>query len=484
MPNRVETRPILCPSDMERYAPQPRDTPRPIPSSGIYDPPYSFHKVNHQWRAHIFGQAETLLRYDAWDGNTVEDAHHAIMRFFEEVEEMKLRQNPANSCMLQASYDDGQTWSNVFDYSLCLPAPSQLEVNLTVNSAVEGNQLFNSWHDTNYTTINNLYPATNPVNTSEYLLRDARCWWGYRVAKVVGEAYAAAAEGNITQQNIIQSVFAGVGLLFAIPTFGASLGYSAASTALIVGVMGGLTWLSEATQWTLQGVSDAYRDDSAAIEVGCYLADWITNNPNPTYGDYANALVGHQLTGNAAIIANAVIESSQLTDNYRSSMMLYAQAVEASKAGIIPACICDSGTEQLIQTWDFTADDGGFVPMVVSGDDWAIYAPSSGWKRGEAGTTEKRSISIDNLSFNLPRGSYRIESVTNGLYVNLFFAVYMDRGGQSIELISWQDNRKQFTFSRSFTLIENHYSLRLRYRAATSHDVNARLQQLKIYRIL
>lgn len=100
---------------------------RAVPEVGIFDAPVRCFRVNQEWWALIGGMVHLLADVTAWQD--AEDESYppilAILEFMRGVEcadgsEPMLRQKPDDDCVLQQSLDNGETWTDVFDFSLCL----------------------------------------------------------------------------------------------------------------------------------------------------------------------------------------------------------------------------------------------------------------------------------------------------------------------------------------------------------------------------
>ena len=97
------------------------------PEVGIFDAPIRCFKINQEWWVHVAGMVHLLADVTAWQDADEENypAIQAILEFMRGVEcadgsEPMLRQKPTDDCVLQQSLDNGETWTDVFDFSLCL----------------------------------------------------------------------------------------------------------------------------------------------------------------------------------------------------------------------------------------------------------------------------------------------------------------------------------------------------------------------------
>ncbi|MCZ7545752.1 MAG: collagen-like protein [Anaerolineae bacterium] len=68
MPADPQARPVRWPPDRLRAPFAPRQTPRPAPSAGVFDPPYRCVLVNAAWVSHLAGVVDVLTEADAWAG--------------------------------------------------------------------------------------------------------------------------------------------------------------------------------------------------------------------------------------------------------------------------------------------------------------------------------------------------------------------------------------------------------------------------------
>lgn len=110
----------------------PRLSPQPVPTVGVFDAPTVCIPINVQWIPFISGVIERLAWGEIWSGDD-DDKTFAIQEIYSLVEAMLqgrcmiIRQNPDNSCQLQYSIDGGETWILGFDYSLCISPLDYIE---------------------------------------------------------------------------------------------------------------------------------------------------------------------------------------------------------------------------------------------------------------------------------------------------------------------------------------------------------------------
>ena len=106
-----------------------RANEHPAPAPGIFDPPYYCLRINELWIPHIIGALEVLTQPDSWSGD--DDAKY---RAEQEIEKLLRRLNQPcggfddmifeqDGCILKVS-TDGETWTPIFDSSVCaIPGP-------------------------------------------------------------------------------------------------------------------------------------------------------------------------------------------------------------------------------------------------------------------------------------------------------------------------------------------------------------------------
>ena len=118
---------ILTPEVARKQIIEIGKTNRVAPEVGIFDAPVRCFRVNQEWWGLIAGQVHWLADVAAWQD--AEDESYPpileILKFMQGVEcadgsEPMLRQKPTDDCILQQSLDGGETWTDVFDFSLCL----------------------------------------------------------------------------------------------------------------------------------------------------------------------------------------------------------------------------------------------------------------------------------------------------------------------------------------------------------------------------
>ena len=149
---------ILTPEIARKQIIEIGKTNRVPPEVGIFDAPVRCFRVNEQWWALIAGQIHWLADVAAW--RDAQDESYPpiveILKFMQGVEcadgsEPMLRQKPTDDCVLQQSLDGGETWTDVFDFSLCL---SHQTTTITGQlQLIEQQNIINSGYSPTTTTV-------------------------------------------------------------------------------------------------------------------------------------------------------------------------------------------------------------------------------------------------------------------------------------------------------------------------------------------
>jgi hypothetical protein len=123
---------------------------------GIFDEPVRCYRINKKWAKFLTGIVLWLADMPIW-ANAQDEGYSAIEEFLrflvgEDCMAFELRQSPDDSCILQQSLDGGETWTDVFDFSLCLDA--QLASTESTLTNIYQQNLTNSGFDVNISVVN------------------------------------------------------------------------------------------------------------------------------------------------------------------------------------------------------------------------------------------------------------------------------------------------------------------------------------------
>jgi hypothetical protein len=222
----------------------PRVQPLPAPTVGIFDEPCICLKLNAEWGSHFLGVIQALLEDDAWSGdeNAVFAAQQQVEQFLAQFGgdmgcKTIFRQNPADTCQLEYSTDNGDNWDLAFDYSQCQP-PSNSSQDYVVYQDIQDtiNNNNNTWN--NNPTVNNFAPDTVYDNTPEDENRNAALCYALDVLYDAISQVVVEQTENPDGKPIFQIV---VGVVFAIGAAVITGGVAIpASAAIIAGLVGGV----------------------------------------------------------------------------------------------------------------------------------------------------------------------------------------------------------------------------------------------------
>lgn len=404
------------------------------PEVGIFDEPTRCYKVNLEWGKIVMGMVSWLAEVAPWRDAENEGYFgiEEILRFMQGdncgSDEMPtlFRQNPVNDCQLQQSIDNGESWSLIFDFSLC-------ELNVQVD---QGGNNYDFSRDaettmnefvTNYTTVNNFAPGLVYDASGEDFYRDeALC---YAISVFYDSILALKLEQTRTAGG-----FRPLALLV-----GATIG--AIITVFTAGVAGPIigaliaAFLYAVPEWDAD--NDEARWNEVKDDIVCCI---YTNLKGATVSEatFETALDGCDLDSPATSVA---LEIEQLLDDDEVFIMflkLWEEGYRFGKIGILPACPCADSDEPWEYDSDFPVDPNGWVAQVrSSGNALATWAETSGWTQvstlattpnGYWRVTElvvrfDRPVYITEITmvFNLTKGSFASDSTSyriNGLLEN------------------------------------------------------------------
>jgi hypothetical protein len=284
-----------------------------------------------------------------------------------------LRQSPLDSCIMQQTLDGGETWTDVFDFSLCATIQDKSYQISIQNQVTNVQETFIDTYNNyvaNYTGLpSSVYPnlAAVPAGTDDSALKAALCnaiWEMIRTACHAAESYyTESINQSQGELNFLLGVaaftFTMLALAAAVPSAGASLvalGSFAPLIAAGVGLGGGL--INLLVDYWQQHTIDQFQDAEAMEEIACYLVDELAAG-NVSLADVQAALVGHGLAGNAAVIADALSIMLQNDGLYAAFLTKWSDNKEFADVGIDLHCPCAS--EYKVWTWNFAEGLGPFT---------------------------------------------------------------------------------------------------------------------------
>lgn len=356
---------------------------RPVDAPGTdpLDPDYVCVRFNEEWLPYVLGALARLEFEDAWRGDqtaqaeAIGHARNLIAIFaaatksgcFEGVDDMRLRQKPGEPCVLQASYDGGDSWSDVFDYAACFE-----EVNKPLRDLTYIEQ-YNNYQKTMY-DIRNVYngtpgsiatesvdgSATDPANLNlavclaVRVLVDGACESGI-------QAKQREDQQDDTVINVTASGLAIAGLVLATFVFPPA-GLAAASTSatyILFGLGIASASLPIASLLTQADIS-LFSNEDAKKEVICCMNTALSGS-QPTEAAFKASLDAcGTLSSDGEELRGIVREIIQDTDVYLQYLLAMDSAYASSQTGgpEIPPCPCD--------VWSITRLNGdGNADLVV-----------------------------------------------------------------------------------------------------------------------
>lgn len=312
-------------------------------------------------------------------------------------EAMRLRQNPANKCQLQQSFDNGASWSLAFDYSLCKNQATEYILQQEINNT------FNQWSSTTTNTEINQYAPTETFtsSTGETTERiNARKLALCYACKIYIDAYCEAIKKinaeDLTYVNLTTlalSVGAALAAIATAATAGATLPlYLGLSAALLAAGSGAYAALTDAV----------LNDLDARSQVACLMFNGL-KDVEPNITNFSAAVNGTTLTGNAELIrstlANHISNNTpELENQFNAFINLLGENLRPAELGLLPDCPCGdwciSITGADLQTLFFAA--GGLGPQAI----WT----GTGWARNDAVAPSRITIAIDlEASYNVKK---------------------------------------------------------------------------------
>ena len=205
--------------------------------------------INREWLQIIHTCLSRLEWQSSWIPNTdVDLAEQRVFQLYEVLRNVQncgddimtlLRQNPDNTCILEQSVDNGQTWQVAFDFSLCESNKIRsIYINTSINNSLQiqniANTLFQTWQETtNITEINNYTTINYGGEGSETNL----CFAVLVIVNSVIEEIVAVKEADTNDTWIIVGVataaLATAALAFALPAAAAWAGAAGAALGAI-----------------------------------------------------------------------------------------------------------------------------------------------------------------------------------------------------------------------------------------------------------
>jgi hypothetical protein len=379
------------PQTIKRYAPFVKSLD--VPTSAIDDAPYVCLILNEQWLPFILGACETLRWEDLYKGTPeqIEAALQEVERLYlafmvgntpcPEDMMFKLRQSPDNPCHLQQSLDGGETWMLAFDFSLCARENETLieYMDYSVTAQTEITNIMTTYNN----DITNVAPDWGYGDADDVFRDAAQCWaarmWvdamcqiaidqlkeDFEQERELYRAFADALEG----MGEISGVLAGLGI-FTGTTVWMAVGFA---------VSGGLM---EVWAELIDCDTSTFEDEDAKEEVACEIY-FAMKGATPTFAKWSAALVGHQLTGNAAKIADFCKVIMQEEEAFVTYYKAVGEVVDVIRLGVDLGCPCEGDWTHKFR-FDFATGTEEHVTYDNNAPQWNPIAgyydlPTGGW---------------------------------------------------------------------------------------------------------
>jgi hypothetical protein len=284
----------------------------------------------------------------------------------------KLRQNPADPCELQVSYDDGFSWELAFDYSKCLAS----EITTVINV-----QDVDNWYteiEDNMTIyegdITNVYPGWGYGDSDDEYRDDALCWalrqW---VDLVCDLAIQILYEDLEDEKNFLEKV---AGALEAVGELVALMVFWKVIAAHYVYAALALTLAAQAAEieTELMDVDPSTFQNAEAKEMVACAIYLQMKGETPHFPTWRDSLLDHGLTGDAATIAYVSWVWQQSEESFVQFMAFMGDMIALSKNGTGLGCPCEG---DWMHTWLFT-EASGSEPHTTYANGAPQWAPDRG----------------------------------------------------------------------------------------------------------
>lgn len=252
---------------------------------------------------------------------------------------MKLRQNPANKCQLQQSFDNGATWSLAFDYSLCRASTSDYFFEQNVLNQ------FQQWQDA--TTLEQIHPQapteTFSSKTGETAERKAARELALCAAcKMYVDLYCESIKeinANVSALSNLFSLAASAVVAVGAATSLITLGTSTLASIALAGALGALGTA------VYSGLTDAVlNDEIARQEVACCMFSAL-KDAEPTPVNFAAGIDDcPDISENGELIratmAADISNPAGIENQFNAFIAVLGDALRPAELGLLPECTC------------------------------------------------------------------------------------------------------------------------------------------------
>jgi len=289
---------------------------------------------------------------------------------------LRLRQDPNNSCVLQVSYDGGETWQTAFNYSLCDLGGSTVEI---AQQYYEGSVFVGDSMTLYDGDITNNYPQWEygDLNDAD---RDAVICWACKlwVGWCCDTAIKIKTDENSDTEDLVWiaaavTFAAGSVLLYltGAGVFAAAMSYAGLGMELA-------PVIAAVIDLFLTPDIAAFQDQEARDRVACRLYLALAGE-TPTYTTWRTAADG-ELSGNSESIRAICYELMQSEEAFVLFLTMMGDLIDIAIAGLLTD-ECIEGCDEWEYLIDLSVDDGGFVVQQYNGNDYGgYYVPGNYWQ--------------------------------------------------------------------------------------------------------
>lgn len=262
------------------------------------------------------------------------------------------RQNPIDSCELQYSWDEGQSWSLAFDFGLCLAPkdPDLLGYELLYEKLLDE---FQRQYDP-VSGIESIAPELVYGDADDFNRDVALCWAINGWIDMVAEAAYRKAQDSNALGNAVKVALFILALIVSVATFGA--------TAWILAGIAIASGMFENTDYGVVAAPENLKLDHVRKEIACRMYDNLKGS-NVQFSDWQAALAGLPYIFPFLTLFEAV--EAVLPDEkiYLTFVNLWSHGLKLAKAGAI-SCPCES-TFFMRVSFDYQdiLDGGSYVPI-------------------------------------------------------------------------------------------------------------------------
>jgi len=393
---------------------------RTPPSVGIFDSPTRCYIVNKEWAEHIMGMVHLLADVVSWK-DAQDESYFAIkevLRFMQGMEcmDFELRQSPDDNCILQQTTDGGDTWTDVFDFSLCATiqdGASQSSIITNYYNTLQNyqNNVYNDYFNNYAGDITNIHPELGFGDSDDAARNNALCNALDALIAGICDSANKFFDEQTNAANDLKTSLALAGAILGIIALAASgvgtpaaiiLAGDVALWAAGVGIGAALgATLYDHWQETNQA---AYNDEDAKDELLCCLYDAMQgSNPDQTALISALESCAGSLSTEAAAIANAGAIMMAEIALYAAFTENMAIGFQSAKLGLLPGCACEEAPTPEIIAPCFGGGAGGTSLTHISGTTWSIQTthrttPDEAWTIRAVGDAVFRLANINHVA--------------------------------------------------------------------------------------